>query len=353
MPALAIGRAIVDAGHPAPTIRFVGSSRGLERTLVPAAGFSVTLLPGRGIARRFTLDNIGAAAGLVVAALRAVWLVGGWRPRVVVSVGGYASVPCALAAVVWRIPLVVQEQNAVPGLANRLFGRFAAAAAVAFPGTPLPNAVVTGNPVRPELTNVDRRPAGRRASREALGIPIDRRMVAISGGSLGAKRINDAAIELARHWADRPNVAIRHVVGARDWDAVRAAAPAPTPGGLMYQQIRYEDRMDLLYSAADVAVQRSGASIFELAVAGVPAVLVPLPGAPGDHQAVNAQRLAAAGAAVVVPDHELSADRLGAELERLLGDQARLDSMAAAAAAAARPDAAACVARLVEAHARE
>lgn len=353
VPAIAIGQALVERGHRAETVHFLGSSRGLERTLVPNAGFAVTLLPGRGIARRLTVDNIGAVAGLTAAVIRAIVLLGRVRPAVVIAVGGYASVAGALAAVVWRVPLIVAEQNAVPGLANRLAGRFAAACAVSFPGTPLRRAVVTGNPVRRQILAVDRSRAGRAAARAALGLPADRFVVAVTGGSLGARRINEAVTRLAAAWAGRSCVAIRHVVGERDFGRVATIPPVPVPGGLIYQQVPFEDRMELLLSAADVAVQRAGAStVAELTVAGLPAILVPLPGAPGDHQGANARRLAAAGAAVLVPDSELDATRLGLELDRLIDDAPAREAMGRAAGELARPDAAAAVATLAEEHAR-
>jgi undecaprenyldiphospho-muramoylpentapeptide beta-N-acetylglucosaminyltransferase len=353
VPAIAIGQALVERGHPPESIHFVGSRRGIERRLVPAAGFSITLLPGRGVARRLTIDNVGAITGLLVAIVRAVLLMGRMRPAVVVTVGGYASVAAAIAAVAWRVPLVVAEQNAVPGLANRLASRFAAASAVTFAGTPLPRAVVTGNPVRPQVLALDRSPEGRAEARATLGLPADGLVVAAAGGSLGARRINGAVAELARAWAARPGLAIRHVVGDRDFAALAGSAPSSCPGGLVYQQVRFEDRMDLLLAAADIAVQRAGAStVSELAVAGVPAILIPLPGAPGDHQSVNARRLADAGAAVVIADDELDADRLATELDRLLGNDETRRGMAQAARSLARPDAAAAVASLAEEHAR-
>jgi undecaprenyldiphospho-muramoylpentapeptide beta-N-acetylglucosaminyltransferase len=353
VPAIAIGQALVERGHPARSIHFVGSRRGLERRLVPEAGFAITLLPGRGIARRLTLHNVGAVAGLMAAGMRALVLLGRLRPSVVIAVGGYASVAAALAAVAWRIPLVVAEQNAVPGLANRLAGRFAAVCAVSFPGTRLRRAVVTGNPVRPQILAVDRTANGRAAARLALGLPAEGLVVAAAGGSLGARRINDAVVGVARAWAARPGLAIRHVIGDRDFDAVTRSALPSTPGGLVYQQVRFEDRMDLLLSAADVAVQRAGAStVSELTAVGIPSILVPLRGAPGDHQVANARRLAEAGAAVVIPDDELDPGRLAAELDHLLGDSRLRDAMASASRSLARPHAATAVASLAEEHAR-
>ncbi len=353
VPAIAIGRALVARGHPGATILFVGSKRGMERRLVPAAGFEVVLLPGRGIARRPTPDNIGAIVGLVAAAFRAIAMMARLRPSVVISVGGYASVAGAVAAIVWRIPLVVAEQNASPGLANRLVARFASASAVSFPGTPLPRAVVTGNPVRPEILAVDRSPQGQAKARAELGLPADGLVVAIASGSLGARRVNEAVLGLVSSWSDRSGVAIRHVIGDRDFESTVAKAPSLPAGGLVYQQVKFEDRMDLLLAAADVAVQRSGAStVSELAVVGLPSILVPLPGATGDHQTGNARRFADAGAATVIPDAELDEVRLGQELDRLLADEGARRAMSEAARLLARPDAAAQVASIAEKHAR-
>ncbi|HLI00422.1 MAG TPA: UDP-N-acetylglucosamine--N-acetylmuramyl-(pentapeptide) pyrophosphoryl-undecaprenol N-acetylglucosamine transferase [Acidimicrobiales bacterium] len=352
-PAIAVARALVAAGHPAESIQFVGSARGLERTLVPEAGFAITLLPGRGLVRRMAWCNVGAVAGLAAAAVRAVGVVARRRPDVVFSVGGYASVACVAAAVLARIPVVVAEQNAVPGLANRLAGRFAAAAAVSFPGTPLPRAVVTGNPVPPEVGAVDRSPAGRAAARRELGLRPDGPLVAVSSGSLGARSVNRATVGLAGRWAGRAGTTIYHVVGERDAAEMAAAAPELPDGGLRYVQVPFERRMHLLYAAADVFVGRAGASTAaELTVAGVPAVVVPLPGAPGDHQTHNGRRLEEAGAAVVIPDAELDAARLEGVLDPLLADPARLEAMGEAARRLGHPEAAAEVAKLVEAHAR-
>ena len=359
VPGLAVGRALVARGHPASSIHYVGSERGLEAEMVPAAGFGLTLLPGRGFARKVTArgmaDNAGAAWGLSRAVARATALVRRRRPAVVVAVGGYAGVPCGLAAVAARVPLVVVEQNAVPGSANRLLGRFARACAVSFPGTDLPRSVVTGNPVRPEILGIDRSAAGRAAARAALGLPEGRRVVAVTGGSLGALRINRAVLGAVAQWAERSDLAVRHAVGARDWDMVQAEQPALPTGdsGLVYRPVRYEDRMDLLLAAADLLVCRAGGNtVAEVAVVGLPAVLVPLPNAPGDHQTANAQALVGAGGAVLVPDGELDVDRLEEELAPLVKDPRRRERMAAAARTVGLPDAAARVADLVEQAAR-
>jgi undecaprenyldiphospho-muramoylpentapeptide beta-N-acetylglucosaminyltransferase len=357
LPGIAIGKALVARGHPPATIHFVGSDRGIESRLVPEAGFALTLLPGRGLQRKITLENVTAVAGLVVAFVRAVAMLGRRRPAVVVALGGYASVACGLAAVLWRVPVVVAEQNAVPGSANRLVARFARASAVSFAGTGLPRSTVTGNPLRDEILGVDRR-RDRERARAQLTLPMDRKVVVAFGGSLGALRINTAVHRARVLWHDRTDLALYHVVGERDWDLVGADSIGrdDRQGAgerLLYRPVRYEDHMELVLAAADVAVCRAGAtSVAELAAVGLPAVLVPLPGAPGDHQTANARALSDAGAAVLVPDGELDGDRLVAEVDNLLAEPDRLERMATAAAAAGRRDAGERVADLVERHAR-
>jgi UDP-N-acetylglucosamine:LPS N-acetylglucosamine transferase len=284
----------------------------------------------------------------------ALTLVARRRPAVVVAMGGYACVPVALAAVVLGVPVVLVNIDAVPGAASRLVARFARATAVAFPGTPVPRAVVTGAPVRPEIVAAAHPDASVRAgARRSLGLPTDRFVVGVVGGSLGAKRINDATLALVALWAGRADVAVYHVVGRRDAAAMARAAPRPDAEGLVYRQVPYEDDMAAFYQAADVVVGRAGAStVAEVAVVGVPAVLVPLPGAPGDHQTANAAALAAAGGAVVLPDRQCTGARLAEEIESLRSPPERLEQMRAAAASLGRSDAVAAVVSLAETHAR-
>lgn len=340
LPALAIARALRDRGH---DVHLVGSERGLEARLVPEAGFDQTLLPGRGIARTPTpanlAANVGAVVGLLRALVQAVLLVRRYRPAAVVAVGGYASVACGLAALVWRVPVVVHEQNAVPGAANRLLAKFAVRCAVSFPDTPLRRAVVVGNPVRAELFELEHQP--RRDGR---------RQVLVFGGSLGALSINRAVLGALDGWRDRDDLAVHHVIGRRDWP--RLERPDDT-GALVYEAVEYEDDMPSQLARADLVVCRAGSgTCFELAATGRPALIVPSLVTTGGQQVANAARVEALGGAVVVRDDELDAERLATEVDALLADPERLAHMSAAVASLAAPDAAGRVADLVEEHGR-
>lgn len=350
LPGLAVASALVDRGHDRSSIHFVGSERGLERTLVPDAGFGVTLLPGRGIQRRLTLENIAAAWGLLRAVAKGVGIVRRRRPKVVLVLGGYASIACTIGAVIWRVPIVVMEQNARAGAANRLAGRFAKACAVPFVETDLPRSVVTGNPVRAEVLAINRE-RDRVAARASLGVTGDRTFIAVVTGSLGSRKVNEAVFAAVPKWSTRTDLSIRHVIGSRDWESVQDSLPEGD--GLEYLAVRYEDHMDTVLAAADLLIGRSGGTtVAELAEVGVAGVLVPLPNAPRDHQTANAAALVRAGAAVLIPDADLDGDRLLAEVQPLLDDPSKLERMGTAAHTLAQPDAADAVAELVERHAR-
>lgn len=347
LPGLSVARALVESGRAPSSIHFVGAERGPESEMVPAAGFTVDVLPGRGIQRRLAPANVGAVLDLVRAVFRGISIIRRRKPAVVVVLGGYASVACGVGAVLSRVPLVLLEQNQKAGAVNRLLRRFAAASAVSFARTDLPKATVTGNPLRAEIRAVADHPDPGSARRE-LGLPTDRTVIGVFSGSLGSRRINEAVRGLAERWSDRTDLAIRHVIGRRDFDSFEP----PATDGLVYQVLAYEDRVHLLLDAADVAVTRAGGTVFELMAIGVPSILVPLPIATRDHQMANARAVEATGGAVVIPDAELDVDRLQAELEALLGDRHRLASMAAAMRSAAVVDAAERAAAVIERVAR-
>ena len=342
-PAVALARELVGRGHPVESIRFIGGNRGFEQRVVEGAGFAIDILPlDTGLQRRVSVDNVRVVWNSVRAVQRAHTLVRRYQPRVVVGFGSYVSLPCVVAARMARIPTVVHEQDAAPGLANRWSVRLGAHGATSLPDTPLPGARLVGDPVRPELATLVRAP-----TRPPL--------LAIVGGSLGAGSLNEAALGLAERWRDRADLAVHHVAGPRNFDAcdARLRARQRPDDVLDYTMVPYEDHIDALYARCSLVLGRAGSgSVAELTAAGVPSVLVPLPGAPSDHQMHNARTLEAHGAAVVVPDAECDAARLDPLLSDLLANTAGLEEMGRAARAMARPDAAQRLADYVEECAR-
>lgn len=318
--------------------------------MVPAAGFGLTLLPGRGLnERKLNVENLLSAGALAAAGAAGMGIVAKRRPAVVLSVGGYAALAPALAAGLLRRPLVLHEQNALPGAVNRIVSRFARASAVSLPGTPLPRPVLTGNPVSPAFVELDRSDAGRLAARQRLGLPPGKTVLLAWGGSLGSRRINEAVRALAESWADRDDLAVHHVIGRRDY----SSWSPPDCGRLEYRAVEYEGSMADVMAAADVGVCRAGGmTVAELAMAGLPAVLVPLPIATEDHQMANARALVDAGGALVIRDGELDGPALAGLLQPLMDEPDRRARMAEAAASLARPDAAEQIAELMETHAR-
>jgi UDP-N-acetylglucosamine--N-acetylmuramyl-(pentapeptide) pyrophosphoryl-undecaprenol N-acetylglucosamine transferase len=267
--------------------------------------------------------------------------------------GGYVTLPVAIAARLEGVPVVLHEQNAVPGIANRLAARVASRIAVgvnaAAAGFPPDRTTVVGNPVRPELARLDRA-ALRDEAVAAFGLDPARRTLFVFGGSQGARRINQAVIEATAHWPDPAAVQILHACGRRDEADVRAAWAAADPDGrgLLVKIVPFVDRMDLAYAAADLAMTRAGAiTVAELTAAGMPAVMVPLPHATADHQAANARAVAAGGGAVVADDATLDGPAVVAAAAPLLADPDRLAAMAAAMRAQAHPAAAEELAALV------
>lgn len=342
-PMVAIAEALERAGVARVDLRFVASRRGPDATLLAPSGVTTTLLPGRGLARRLgaraAARNAAALWGLGRAAATALRLFARWRPAAVVSVGGYASVAATLAARLTRTPLVLVEMDARPLASHTVAARAAVRRCTAFASDD-PRAVVTGAPLRDAIEHLVRAPV---AARHAAG---SRWRVVVMTGSLGASSVNRAVVGLAERWRDRDDVAITHVTGARDAAACAAAWSARPDDRLDYTQVAFGD-MAALWPTCDLAVTRAGAiTLAELARLAVPAVLVPLAGAPGNHQVHNARDVAAAGAAVVIDDAELTPATLAAALDRLL-DPTTLAAMEGAMGARGRAGAADAVAREV------
>jgi UDP-N-acetylglucosamine--N-acetylmuramyl-(pentapeptide) pyrophosphoryl-undecaprenol N-acetylglucosamine transferase len=323
-------------------VSFLGTRERIEADLVPAAGYEIDFVRVRGIDRRNPLRAARAgieALGATAAAARAIRRRGA---EAVLGGGGYVAGPAGLGAVLTRTPLVLTEADSHLGLANRLLAARARRVCLAFPipGRDGDRYVVTGRPVPAAVLRADRG-----AARERFGVAADDRCVLVMGGSQGARSINECALAAFAEREGR-DFAVVHVSGRRDFERLRQRLTA-APHGERYTLLAYEPDLGDSLAACDLVVGRSGGSIFELTATGRPAVLVPYPHAAAGHQSTNAAWMAEAGAAVVVRDEELDADRLAAEVDGLLGDPARLGAMAAAAAALAKPDAARRIADLV------
>jgi UDP-N-acetylglucosamine--N-acetylmuramyl-(pentapeptide) pyrophosphoryl-undecaprenol N-acetylglucosamine transferase len=330
-------------------LRYVGSQRGQEATLLAAGPISLTLLPGRGIRRSFALTSLGsnfvAVVGLGTAVLRAFVKVGAWRPSVVVSVGGYASFATSFAAVLWRRPLVLVEFDAAPGASQRVLSRFAARRCTSFASSE-PRSVTTGTPLRETIVTIDRSEVARLDARAHATPPIEpgRSVVVVMTGSLGAHHVNSAVSALASLWASRRDRTLVHVTGRRDFAEVTAARPETE--GLDYRIIEFGD-MTKLWALCDVALCRSGAiTVAELTALAIPSVLVPLPGAPGDHQTKNALAVVNVGGAQMLSDAQCTGPELARVLDEIL-EPSTLAAMATASGSLGRRDGAAAIARVV------
>jgi UDP-N-acetylglucosamine--N-acetylmuramyl-(pentapeptide) pyrophosphoryl-undecaprenol N-acetylglucosamine transferase len=327
LPALAVADALVVAGHDVSEIHYVGCTRGIETELLPATPYPHTFFDVVGFQRSFgrVRTNAEFAPKLWRARGRAIRLLRQLRPNVVVSVGGYASMPAVLAARKLDIPVVVVSYDMKPGRASQVAARKAAACAVAFPGSSLPRAELTGAPVRQSVLAVDRA-VDRDSARHALGVPADRFLIAVMGGSLGSGALNTAVEALLDACAGDTRLAVRHAVGRRFVDAARA--PTDGVGGVLYQPIGYEPEMPTVYAAADLLIGRGGAStVHEVAVTGIPAILVPWAGAAENHQVANVKWLSDADAAVYLAEAELA--RLPDLIAELRRDRNRLAELSA------------------------
>jgi UDP-N-acetylglucosamine--N-acetylmuramyl-(pentapeptide) pyrophosphoryl-undecaprenol N-acetylglucosamine transferase len=320
VPALAVADALRADGA---EVVFVGGERA-ERELVPKAGYELRTLRVEPLARRRPLRAARAAAVDAAAVGRARRLLAELAPHAVLGAGGYVAGPVGLAAVVRRAPLVLMEADSHLGLTNRVLAPFARRVCLAFPiqGRDEPRYRLVGRPVPDPAVD-------RQAARQRFGIGPGETCVLVFGGSQGAWSINKAAVEAFAGARFR----VLHAAGDRDLPRLRSP-------GTHYDLRGYISGFGEALLASDLVVARAGGSIFEVAAHGRPAVLIPYPYATADHQAFNARYMEQAGAAVVIPDGELTGARLAHEVGALLADSTRLDAMARASAALARPDAA-------------
>lgn len=346
-PGIALAQELT-ALDPSTRIVFIGSKGGLEEKLVGDAGYEIKLLPISGMPRKRPLALIGFGWKVIRSAFRALSLLRKERPDVVVGMGGFASVAPVLAAPLLGIPVIIHEQNSVPGVVNRWAGRYATLVALSYRPSRRyfkrkSGVEVVGNPLRREILA----PVDREAVAEVLGIRADRTTILAFGGSRGAKKLNDAVIAALPKLESKP-LQLIHITGTLEYERIKAESDqhkahveSKASGSVLaYKVFPYYSAIEELYAVSDLIIGRAGASsIAEITSVGKPSVLIPYPHATDDHQTMNADMLAAAGAAEIVKDSELDGDTLAQIIERLTESPELLDRMSQASLEYGKPEA--------------
>ncbi|MFZ5651463.1 MAG: undecaprenyldiphospho-muramoylpentapeptide beta-N-acetylglucosaminyltransferase [Bacillota bacterium] len=339
-PALAIARGLVDSFG--AEIFYIGGTRGMESEIVPREGFTFRAIPLAGIKRGFSPSNLLAGWKAAAGIITAFRYLRGIRPAAVIGTGGYVCGPVVLTAALMGIPTLIHEQNALPGITNRILSRFAGCVATTFEESKsfFASGVVvktTGLPVRKEILLMNRD-----QSREKMGIPRDGLLVLSFGGSQGARSINSAMLPVLSFYSGRPGIQFLHVTGPANYDQFVAEAhkgmKMPENGNITIAS--YIHDMPTALAAADLAICRAGAAtLAELIAVGLPSILIPYPYAAENHQEHNARALERKGAAVVIRDSDLNGDLLKAEIEKLTANREILTGMSIAGRNLGRPGA--------------
>ncbi|MDR3564944.1 MAG: undecaprenyldiphospho-muramoylpentapeptide beta-N-acetylglucosaminyltransferase [Negativicutes bacterium] len=349
-PAVTIAKTIAGMVKPCE-ILFVGTKQGLESDIVPKEGFSFATIEARGFERRLSWDTVRTVYKTMTGLGQSLQIIRRFRPDIVIGTGGYVCGAVLLTAALMGIPTMIQEQNVIPGVTNRILARFVSRVAAGYPeaakffGKQVDKVFVSGNPIRPEVLE-----ATREEGLKVLDLDGGRLTVLIAGGSRGARTINQAMVDVHRHFAGRKDMQILHVTGQSEYNNIvgliqQAGIEIEKTGNIIVKPYLYN--MPQALAAADLAVFRAGAvGLAELTARGIPAILVPYPFAAENHQEFNARVLEEQGAAVVIRDAELTGAKLVAEIEKLLSSREDLVRMAEASKRLGRPDAAAVIARM-------
>ncbi len=325
----------------AADILFVGTKKGLESKLIPDSGYAFAAIDVRGLERKLSVNFFKTIFHLISSIFHSRRIVREFKPDLVVGLGGYVCVPVVVVSILNGIPVMLHEQNAIPGLANKLLSRKAEVVAVSllsskdfFSGAR--QVVLTGNPVRPEILQAEKKDYGE------FDLDPQRKTVFIFGGSRGAERINRAAIDAYQLFKGADNLQIIHSTGKMNFDNVAGELDKirSADDKLIYRCYPYLDRIGHAYSVSDLVVCRAGATtLAEITALGKAAILVPYPYATADHQRKNGEILSRAGAAVLISDHELDGHRLFREVTKVLSDLRLLKKMSEASGGLSHPDA--------------
>ncbi|HWR56141.1 MAG TPA: undecaprenyldiphospho-muramoylpentapeptide beta-N-acetylglucosaminyltransferase [Negativicutes bacterium] len=339
-PAVTIARGL-QAAQPDCEILFVGTRQGLEADIIPKEGFAFRAIDVQGMQRKLSWDTLRTIGKMLKGLVQSRRIIRSFQPDVVIGTGGYVCGPVVLLASLLRIPTVIQEQNVIPGVTNKLLARLVKLVLVGFPEAAkfFPRGAVIaapGNPVRTEIIDA-RKDEGLRA----FALDPAKHTILVAGGSRGARTINEAMLQVYRDFAGDRNVQILHVTGTGEYESLKAKAQqngidCGENGNIIL--VPYLYNMPAALAAADLIVYRAGAvGLAEITVRGLPAILIPYPYAAENHQEYNARLLAEKGAAVVITDKELTGETLSRTISRLLSEPGKLTQMSAASRALGRP----------------
>ena len=331
-------------------VLYVGTKRGLEADIIPKEGLPFATVDIRGFERRLSLRNLKTLCKAFYGVHQAHRIVQNFKPDIVIGTGGYVCGPVLLAASLQHIPTLIQEQNVIPGITNKILSRFVSKIAVGCEGAmghfPADKAVFTGNPIRPEVLS-----ASRAEGFSRFGLDPGKKTVLISGGSRGARSINTAFVDVHRRFAGSQDVQFLHVTGKGEYESVlekvkEAGIDLTRTENILIEPYLYD--MPQAMAIADLVVFRAGATgLAEITAKGIPAILVPYPYAAENHQEYNARAMEKAGAAVMVKNKDISGTRLIAILDELLGDEKKLVSMANCSREIGKPKAAEDIAEII------
>ena len=346
-PAITIIKAI-QKQVPSCEVLFIGTQSGLEADIIPKEGFQFRTIDVRGFERRLSVANVRT----IIKTIGSVWqsrqIIRNFKPDIVIGTGGYVCGPVLLAASIMGVPTMIQEQNVIPGITNKILARFVDKIAVAYSEakkyfTNQDKIFVSGNPIRPEVIS-----ANREESMLALGLDPEKRTILISGGSRGARSINQAMLQVHQNFANRKDIQLLHVTGQSEYNGIvgnlkQYCIDTNKIGNIIIKPYLYNMPQGL--AVADLAIFRAGAiGLAELTARGIPSILIPYPHAAENHQEFNARVMEQQGAAVVIRDDELSGEGLTDVINELLDNPHKLDEMAAASKGIGCPEAAAVIA---------
>lgn len=331
-------------------VLYVGTHAGLEADIIPKEGLPFATVDLQGLKRSFSPENILRLARAVKGVGSAAKIVREYQPDVVIGTGGYVCGPVLLAASLMGIPTVIQEQNVIPGITNKILGKFVSRVAVGYEAAakafPKGKTVFTGNPIRSEIMQ-----ERSDAAYKEFGFSPARKTVLISGGSRGARTINRAMVEVLAHYAGNPQVQLLHVTGKNEYEDIMQRVQAAGVDLQQHDNLRvlpYLYNMPVAMSMADLAVFRAGATgLAELTAKGIPAILVPYPYAAENHQEFNARAVEKAGGAKVILNKDLTGEVLIQTIDSLLGDEQALAAMSEAGRKLGRPQAAETITELI------